>query len=166
MGLTIGLLFDLYNVTKGIIHPRRIFSYIGDLLFWVITTFVVFFMLLIGNWGELRFYVVIGITAGVLIYIKLLSSLVIRVLLYMHFLGRKTIGLIIKIFNIIWFTVSYPFVLIKNIIIIPVGYAGILLTKTEDRISRSVKLIMRPAYSKASLVKNRLRRKWKNLFKK
>ncbi|WP_418791343.1 spore cortex biosynthesis protein YabQ [Phosphitispora sp. TUW77] len=143
MGVTIGILFDFYNVTKGIIRPRKLGTYLGDILFWVITTIVVFFMLLIGNWGELRFYVVIGILTGILCYIKLFSRLVTRTLLFIINIIKKTIASIVKGVRFLWFVVSYPFVLLGNIIIIPIGFLGRTYNKLFGFAGRQVEKLMK-----------------------
>ncbi len=139
MGITIGILFDFYNVAKGVIRPRKAGTYLGDFLFWVITTIVVFFMLLIGNWGELRFYVIIGILAGLLFYLKLLSRVVIKILLYIIYVIKKVLTGIMRVVRFIWFVVSYPVFLIGNIIIIPVGILGRIYNKLSSFAGRQGK---------------------------
>jgi len=165
MGITIGILFDFYNVTKGIIRPRKVGIYLGDLLFWVITTIVVFFMLLIGNWGELRFYVVIGILAGVLCYIKLLSRIVIKTLLYIICIIKRVLACIAKGLRFFWFVVSYPVILLGNIIIIPVGLLGRTYNKLCNFTGRqSERFIKKPARKKAVLLKKNIKNKLNSLF--
>ncbi|MBU7007804.1 spore cortex biosynthesis protein YabQ [Phosphitispora fastidiosa] len=164
MGLTIGILFDFYNVTKGIIRPRKAGTYLGDLLFWVITTIVVFFMLLIGNWGELRFYVIIGILAGVVCYIKFLSPMVIKILLYIICFFKTVLAGIAKGLRFFWFIVSYPVILLGNIIIIPVGLLGRTCNKLCSFTGRqSERFIKKPAREKSVLLKKNIKNKLNSL---
>jgi spore cortex biosynthesis protein YabQ len=53
---------------------------LADLLYWLLATLVVFAGLLFGNWGEVRLYVFLGLSAGVLLYYRLFSRQAIRLL--------------------------------------------------------------------------------------
>ncbi len=166
-GITIGLLFDFYRVTKETVSPPRVFNYLGDLLFWVITTLVVFFLLLVGNWGEIRLYVVIGVLTGILVYSKLLSGLVIKTIRFIFFLLKKTISSLLKIGRFSWLVLTYPIVLAKKIIIIPVGYLGLAWTRAGHLTGYLFRyLITGPATRRALLMKSKLGQIWGSWFKK
>lgn len=136
MGLTVGILFDFYRVTKGAARPGKIASYAGDILFWVISTIVVFFMLLVGNWGEIRLYVIIGVATGAAVYIKVLSRFVTGFLRKVLDFIRKAMVNIFKFLSYVWFIVTYPITLVRNIIIIPIGYIGTILVRTRGILNR------------------------------
>lgn len=72
-----GFLFDLYRVARSMMRPRQVATAMTDLLYWIVVTPIVFAMLLAGNWGELRFYVLIGLGVGLLLYFQALSPLVV-----------------------------------------------------------------------------------------
>ena len=72
-GVVLGLLFDGYRVLRGTFNPRKGMTWFTDLLYWLIATGIVFISLVFSNWGELRFYVVIGIVSGLGLYYKWLS---------------------------------------------------------------------------------------------
>jgi len=167
MGLTVGVLFDFYNITKGIIRPRKLGTYLGDFLFWVITTIVIFFMLLIGNWGELRFYVVIGVLTGVVVYIKLFSRTFIRVLLSIIKFSGKVITKVVRTIKYAWFIITYPVILIKNTIIIPIGFVG----RTYQSLCKFLgfqgkRLVINPVKIKSASIKNKVKQKLMSCFKK
>lgn len=71
-----GFLFDLYRVARSLTRPRQLATAVADLLYWIVVTPIVFALLLAGNWGELRFYVLIGLGVGLLLYFQALSPLV------------------------------------------------------------------------------------------
>lgn len=75
-GLIMGFLFDVYRVLRGKINPKTLFADLGDLFFWVVTTLMVFALLLLVNWGEVRLYVFLGLLIGLFSYFKLLSRTV------------------------------------------------------------------------------------------
>lgn len=72
-GIIIGLLFDGYRILRGILNPRTFVTDIGDLIFWALSTLVVYTTLLFTNWGEVRLYVFIGLAIGLTVHIKLFS---------------------------------------------------------------------------------------------
>lgn len=88
-GMAAGVVFDLYRMVRRGLRPRGTGAWLTDLLFWLVVTPVVFALLLLGNWGELRFYVFLGLAAGGVLYFGLLSG-PLRELLYGVFwnLGR------------------------------------------------------------------------------
>lgn len=77
-GIVLGILFDCYRVLRGTFRPRCLTTCLTDLLYWLVATVVVFLALVISNWGELRFYVFLGILSGVGLYYRLLSVYAIR----------------------------------------------------------------------------------------
>lgn len=73
IGIGIGgaFLFDFYRVAKLILKLKRLGTSIGDLLVWVVLTFMVFSLLLWVNWGEVRWYIVLGLGLGAILYHRL-----------------------------------------------------------------------------------------------
>lgn len=167
MGLIIGVFFDLYRVTKRLVRPGRVFRYLGDVLFWVICTFTVFFMLLVGNWGEIRLYVIIGVLVGTSVYIKFFSGFVIWLLDKIFNIITRIVVFAGKTLGITWMIITYPVILVKNIIIIPIGYLGTSWGGTKRFVSRHLRrLVVRPISGRAGLIKNGMRQRWNKVFKK
>lgn len=75
-GLTVGLVFDLYRVFRSALGPKRWVSVLCDFLYWAVVTPVVFVLLLVANWADLRYYVAIGMGLGLFAYFQLLSQFV------------------------------------------------------------------------------------------
>lgn len=166
IGLTVGVSFDIYNVTKKTIRPRRIFVMIGDIFFWVITTINIIFMLLVGNWGEIRLYVVIGIAIGTLIYFRLLRKKVIKVLLYIMKMLTKILGLLLKVIHYVWLVIMFPFFLVKKIIVVPLGIIGNLYLQISSLLGNlAAKLVFVPMKRNVSAVKKSARKYWASLLK-
>jgi spore cortex biosynthesis protein YabQ len=72
-GIGIGLLFDLYRVLAHELRIPRWLIPLLDLAYWVIATLFVFRMLFIGNFGQVRIFVFLGLAAGYTIYFLGLS---------------------------------------------------------------------------------------------
>lgn len=162
IGCILGMLFDIYRVFLHAVRPRKFIYHLGDLLFWVIASFVGFTLLLIGNWGEIRLYVVIGIALGLGIYFKVISGYFIYILEKIITLIKKILTLLFRMLAFCWMVVTYPFVLIHNIVVIPAGYLG----KAMTRVGRGSKhmtnrFILSPVKGTASKIKNNIKNKFK-----
>lgn len=115
IGFLAGILFDLYRVFRGLWRPGKLGTFIGDVIFWAFMTIIVFIMLLVGNWGEIRIYVIIGTGLGAYLYVRFLSK-------RWQKLIRTIFIFIIKLFTILWKIISWPFKLVFKIILVPVGF--------------------------------------------
>jgi len=146
IGFLAGILFDVYRIIRGLWQPKRIGTFIGDVIFWFIMTCLVFILLLLGNWGELRIYVFIGITTGYFLYLKYFSKKVQRLI-------RKIFIFTFKLFRYLWTGFIWPFKIIYRVLLIPVGiiaagFAGINKTikniyiKSFKKCKRRIKKIL------------------------
>lgn len=100
-GLITGILFDLYRLIRGFENPNKVLTIIQDLLFWTLTSIVVFIFLMYTNEGYINFYVYVCLIIGAYLYLKLFSSVFIRVqyrLLKFH--GKS--------FRVVWNLILYP----------------------------------------------------------
>lgn len=105
-GSIVGLLFDVYRVLRSAFRPKQIATALADLLFWIVVTPTVFALLLAGNWGELRAYVLIGLGLGLLLYFQTLSAVVIWCLAgALRGIGRMIASLVYRVAR----GISYPF---------------------------------------------------------
>jgi spore cortex biosynthesis protein YabQ len=118
-GITLGVLFDCYRVLRGTYRSKVLMTWVTDLLYWLIATVIVFIALVISNWGELRFYVFLGILSGVGLYYRLLSLYVIRLFSGLIKLIKSIVTLIKKSFILF---VIRPLVLCLRIISWPVRF--------------------------------------------
>lgn len=75
-GAVLGLLYDVLRVSRGVIRPGRVLEGAADLVFWLVATAALAGGLFFANWGELRFYVFVGMAAGVLLYLWLASPVI------------------------------------------------------------------------------------------
>ena len=72
-GIFMGLLFDVFRVSRQFYRPSRLVLAFSDLFFWLLAAGFVFLVLLAGNWGEVRAYVFIGLGTGGLLYALFVS---------------------------------------------------------------------------------------------
>ena len=115
IGFLVGIIFDIYRVVRSIWQPKKLGTFIGDIFFWILITFLVFTLLLMGNWGEVRIYVFLGLTLGFTMYIK-----------YFSLKGQKFISkffyLVYKILRLVWKVITWPFKVLFAALLIPVGF--------------------------------------------
>ena len=78
-GVLLGLCFDIYRVLRALWRPGPVWTRVGDFLFWLFAFCLLFSLLLIGNWGEMRLYVVVGWALGVFLYHRLLSRSIVSI---------------------------------------------------------------------------------------
>lgn len=108
-GIIIGLLFDFFRILRRIFKTHDIVTYIQDVLFWILTGFIMLYSIFTFNNGEIRLFMFLGVALGIIFYMLCLSSHIIKVnVAIINFLKN----IIIKIFNII----SIPFKAIYNLI--------------------------------------------------
>lgn len=102
-GLAIGILFDIFRALRKNFNTSDILISIQDILFWIITGFMVLYNIWYFNDGEIRIFMFLGIILGVLIYILTLSSIIFqllyKILTIAKFILIKPIHVIIKLFK-------------------------------------------------------------------
>lgn len=74
-GLIAGLVYDIYRVIRYFFKPKKIFTIIEDLLFWIGIATIFVYIINKSSWGQLRGYMFIGFFLGGLIYLKILSKI-------------------------------------------------------------------------------------------
>lgn len=116
-GFFIGVTFDIFRILRKSFDTPNFITYIEDILFWVISAFIVMYSLFIFNNGQFRAYIFIGIFLGITTYMLFFSKLFINI-------SVRIISFIKKIISIIFKIISYPInILYKftiNILIKPI----------------------------------------------
>lgn len=79
-GVIIGILFDIFRVLRKSFKTSNLITYIEDILFWILTGFLILYNIWYFNDGEIRIFMFLGIIMGILIYILTLSNILINLL--------------------------------------------------------------------------------------
>ena len=77
-GILIGLLFDFFRILRKAIKTSNFITYVEDIIFWILTGFIILYSIFVFNNGELRLFVFLGILIGVLVYMFFISEYFIR----------------------------------------------------------------------------------------
>lgn len=134
IGMSAGLLYDYYRAVRAVCKLKKTGTFVGDAIYWLVTTAMVFLMLLWGTWGELRLYVLIGIGLGAFLYFYLFSRIVYRVFrLKLHIIHR-TLALLLWMLNRLWLIVTYP----VRLVFIGLSYPYRLIRRIVGKTVRGV----------------------------
>lgn len=134
IGMVVGFTYDYYRVTRGVLRLKSAGVFVGDIIFWVVTTIAVFLMLLWGNWGEMRLYVLLGLGLGALLYFHFISKSVRKLVSIKFYILNKVWEVFVKAVQFTWKVITYPFRLCVLIIIYPFNLAGDLFKKAVARL--------------------------------
>lgn len=95
MGVWLGVAVDTYG---RFMHPNRwsILLFLSDILFWIVQSLLVFFVLLQVNEGEIRFYIFIALLCGFAMYRALFQTMYERLLTAMIRLHYRVMQFVVK----------------------------------------------------------------------
>ncbi|MBU3158855.1 spore cortex biosynthesis protein YabQ [Clostridium frigoris] len=109
-GIITGVFFDIYRLIRGFENPNKVLTIIQDLLFWTLTSIVVFIFLMYTNEGYINFYVYVCLIIGVYLYLKLIS----RIFIKLQYRSLKFNGKLFRVTrNIILYPVNLLFYKLK-----------------------------------------------------
>lgn len=96
-GILIGLLFDIFRILRKTFSTKDFITYIEDILFWIITGIIVLYSVFRFNNGEIRLYMFVAIFIGVISYMLLLSSHIIKINVHIINFIKKIVGKIVNV---------------------------------------------------------------------
>ena len=73
-GIIISFAFDVFRIFRKSFKTPDFITYIEDILFWVLTSIFLLFMIFKFNNGEIRGFIFLGIAIGSIIYLLTLSK--------------------------------------------------------------------------------------------
>lgn len=96
-GILIGLLFDFFRILRKSFKTSDIVTYVEDILFWILTGFIILYSIFVFNNGEIRLFLFLGIILGIILYLLFVSSYVIKINVFIIKFIKKVIYSISKI---------------------------------------------------------------------
>lgn len=72
-GVLIALIFDIFRIIRKKVSTGMFLSAAQDILFWIVATLIMFFVIYFANKGTLRLYQFVGAFSGAFLYFLLLS---------------------------------------------------------------------------------------------
>ena len=118
-GVLIGLLFDFFRILRKSFKTKDMITYIQDIIFWILTGFIILYSTFTFNNGEIRIFMFVAILLGVVFYMMLISSYVITVnVTIINFIKN----IILKTFNIILLPFKWIYKIIEKILYKPINW--------------------------------------------
>ena len=77
LGFALGIFYDVFRVLRHGFKPKMIVGALWDMVFWLTLTVFLFFILLQTNFGQLRFFIFLGLLIGFVLHLSTLSKLII-----------------------------------------------------------------------------------------
>lgn len=130
-GILIGLLFDFFRILRKSFKTKDIITYIQDILFWILTGFIILYSTFTFNNGEIRIFMFVAILLGIVLYMTLISSYVIKVNVTIINFIKNTI---LKIINIILIPFKWIYRILKKILYKPIN----AIKKKANNISNKI----------------------------
>lgn len=121
-GILIGFIFDTFRILRISFKTKDIVTYIEDILFWILTGGIIIYSIFVFNNGEIRFYTFFGIVIGVVLYMMLFSTYIIK--------GSVEIIKIVKI------PFRYILKIFRRVFIRPISFITINIKKSFARVIR------------------------------
>jgi spore cortex biosynthesis protein YabQ len=88
-GVAVGLAYDFFRVFRKTTPHKNAFVQLEDLFFWLTATILFFYFMLIKNYGEIRFFSILGVALGMLLYFHTVSIPIVKAaVLIVTFLKR------------------------------------------------------------------------------
>jgi len=134
IGMLAGFCYDYYRVVRGVFKLKKVGTCLGDVVFWLATTALVSFLLLLANWGTVRLYVLIALCLGALFYFQLFSGIVRRLIIFKFYLFHKIWRLTVKVTLFLWQIILFPVRLIILILSYPLNFLRGLAEKAGRRL--------------------------------
>ena len=140
IGIVISIIFDIFRILRRTFKTSDILTYIEDILFWIISGLTILISIFIFNNGEFRFYIFIGISLGIIIYMLFISKYFIKLNMIIISIINSVIY---KILKIILKPFKFIFYIIRKIIFRPISFIFINFRKILNKIvniSQNIKI--------------------------
>lgn len=116
-GAGAGVLFDIFRALRKTFGASMLTTSVGDIVFWLCISIGLFGAVFTVNYGELRWFEIIGVILGGIIYFLSVSRLFMCML-------EWVLGFVLKIFLTIFKIILTPFVFLYKMIKKPLLCAG------------------------------------------
>lgn len=134
-GIVIGILFDFFRISRRVVKTGDLMTYIEDLIFWILTGSIILYCIFVFNNGEIRLFMLLAIIIGVISYMLLLSSYVIKVNVRIINILKN---ILLKIFAILALPLKFIFKFIKKIFLKPISFIIINIRKISTNLFKNI----------------------------
>lgn len=139
-GIIIGLLFDIFRILRRSFKTSDIITYMQDVLFWILTGFILLYSIFVFSNGEIRFYMFLAVFLGSLIYMLIFSKYFIEINVKIILIFKNVIE---KILAIIIFPIKIIMKFMKKIFFKPIKFITINIKNTKANCQKKIKNILK-----------------------
>lgn len=111
-GMIIGIFFDVFRILRKSFHTPDIITYIEDILFWLFTGAFLIVVLFKFEDGQIRFYNIVGLFIGIIIYMLSISKFFIKINVAIITFIKD---IVYKIIKIILYPIKFIFKMLRKI---------------------------------------------------
>lgn len=143
LGMFTGFIYDIFRILRKSIKHKSFIIQIEDVVYWIIVSFIMFYFMLNKNNGEIRFFTIIGLFLGMVIYFYTASIFVMKVSIAIINIVKKVI---ITIFNIVKIPINIAIKIIKVPLVILINIIKKFITpikKVLQKLKPYVKIKIR-----------------------
>lgn len=139
-GIAIGLLFDIFRILRRSFKTSDIITYIQDIIFWILTGFILLYSIFTFSNGEVRFYMFLGIFLGCLLYMLIFSRYFIKINVKII---EKIKKIIYRILIIIIFPIKVINKIVKKVLFKPINFITINIRKIKLKSQKNIKNVLK-----------------------
>jgi spore cortex biosynthesis protein YabQ len=157
-GFTLGLFFDFYRTIRWVVKPNKITTYLGDLIYWLLMAGLVFKVLLLISFGEVRLYLFICLALGGYLYFYFFSRFVLKMLQKTVVLLARFVGVIVRLIRMVSAKLRRLIRLITNLLSIPLKFVIGVNRKIYSKSQKVISLIPFPRLPKIKLRRKKIKK--------
>lgn len=150
-GLLIGLLFDFFRILRKSMKTSDFMTYVEDILFWILTGFIILYSIFVYNNGEIRLFMFFAMIIGIMLYWLFISKFILKISL-------NIINLIKKVFKIVINVIKIPFIffikIIKKVFLSPISFVIINIRNYFTKYFKNFSNILKKQKISNKIVKN------------
>ncbi|MGI6588145.1 MAG: spore cortex biosynthesis protein YabQ [Peptococcia bacterium] len=98
-GSFVGIIFDCFRTLRRVWRAGHWGTSLGDIVFWLLVTVFTYLLLMLLTWGEVRFYIFLGMGLGLCLYLKFFSKIIRKYLLKVFFYGKDVFLYLNRLFS-------------------------------------------------------------------
>lgn len=140
-GFCIGLIFDIFRISRRSFKTSDVVTYIEDILFWILSGILTLYSIIMFNEGEIRAYIFIAIIIGAIIYLITVSKYIIKFSVIIINFIKSIMGTLIKF---ILYPIKMIFKFLKKVFFKPISFFIIniqqMLSKPVKKIKKATKM--------------------------
>lgn len=106
MGFLLGVLYEIFRLLRMMFSVKKRSTFIFDILYCLLATFLSFVFILTANRGAVRWYIIFGVAAGWIIYYFALGGIAVKFSRFITTCIKKTVTFSVKMiiapFKAIW----------------------------------------------------------------